>query len=215
MPLVGDWDGNGIDTVGLFDPATCTWYLRNSLSGGYADVTFSYGDPDLTHGHGDANWIPVVGDWNGDRGDSSGFFDPTNCVWHLRNVLSTGVADTMFAYGDASRSRGHGANNWRPIIGDWDGNRAAGIGFLEPATSTFVLRNSLTPGVADLTFGYGQPAAGWQPLAGCWSIVTAQTALDRGASISSLAIDQIDLEALVAEATEPTFIDASGVCSVD
>ena len=49
IPLAGDWDGNGTETIGLYNPATSTFYLRNttSLQGpndkGYADVTFTFG----------------------------------------------------------------------------------------------------------------------------------------------------------------------------
>ena len=46
IPIAGDWDGDGTDTIGLYNPATSTFYLRNttSLQGpsdlGYADVVF-------------------------------------------------------------------------------------------------------------------------------------------------------------------------------
>ena len=57
-PLVGDWDGNGTATVGLFNPATSTFYLKNSHAGGVADVVFGFGPANT-------GWIPLVGDWNG------------------------------------------------------------------------------------------------------------------------------------------------------
>ena len=49
IPIAGDWNGDGKDTIGLYNPATSTFYLRNTISlqgandKGYADVTFSYG----------------------------------------------------------------------------------------------------------------------------------------------------------------------------
>jgi len=183
---VGDWNGDGADTIGFFDPTTCTWYLRDSLSVGYADWSFAYGDPSLTTGHGDQNWQPLVGDWNGDGADTIGFFDPVSCVWYLRNSLTTGVADYMFACGDSSLVSGHGADNWGAIIGDWDGTQGDSIGFFDPQGSVFMLRNSLTTGAADLTFGYGAAGEGWHPLVGCWE--TPQ----------SKAVEQIDLASLVA-----------------
>ncbi|HPE73364.1 MAG TPA: hypothetical protein PK018_14545, partial [Candidatus Competibacter sp.] len=57
-PLTGDWDGNGTATVGLFDPATSTFYLRNSHSAGAANLSFRYGPTN-------AGWTPLAGDWNG------------------------------------------------------------------------------------------------------------------------------------------------------
>ena len=56
--VAGDYDGNGTDTVGLFDQSTSNFYLRNSNSSGVADVSFHYG----TVGWGAK---PVIGDWNG------------------------------------------------------------------------------------------------------------------------------------------------------
>ena len=52
-------------TLGLYNPATSVFYLRNSTSlqsptdKGYADVTFAYGAAG-------AGWIPIAGDWDGD-----------------------------------------------------------------------------------------------------------------------------------------------------
>ena len=44
-PVVGDWDGDGRDTVGLYDVTACIWYLSNHLQSGAADWTFIYGVP--------------------------------------------------------------------------------------------------------------------------------------------------------------------------
>ncbi len=41
-PIVGDWNGDGKDTVGLYDPTTTRFYLKNSNSHGYADVGSTY-----------------------------------------------------------------------------------------------------------------------------------------------------------------------------
>jgi lysophospholipase L1-like esterase len=50
---MGDWNGDGIDTVGLFNPLTNRFYLRNSNSGDKADIGFSYGPAG-------AGWLPVT-----------------------------------------------------------------------------------------------------------------------------------------------------------
>ena len=42
IPIVGDWNGDGIDTIGVVRGNT--WYLRNSNTTGVADVTFTFGD---------------------------------------------------------------------------------------------------------------------------------------------------------------------------
>src|SRR5690606_28423570 len=56
---VGDWDGNGTDTLALRRGAT--FYIRNSTSGGSADQVVTYGRP------GD---VVLVGDWDGDGRDT-------------------------------------------------------------------------------------------------------------------------------------------------
>lgn len=55
---VGDWDGDGDDTAGLYNAATSTFFLKNTNAAGAADMVFGYGPPG-------AGWTPVVGDWDG------------------------------------------------------------------------------------------------------------------------------------------------------
>jgi hypothetical protein len=62
---VGDWNGDGKDTIGVFRSGR--WFLRNTNTTGVADQTFSYGLPDD---------VPVVGDWNGDGTTTVGVFRP-------------------------------------------------------------------------------------------------------------------------------------------
>src|SRR5262249_34953025 len=59
VPVVGDWDGDGKDTVGSVDPATQTWYLRNRASAGArTSPPSSMGRPGGTRspGTGRARW---------------------------------------------------------------------------------------------------------------------------------------------------------------
>src|SRR5262249_25218127 len=45
LPVVGDWDGDRLSTVGVFDPASAAWQLRDRNSPGAPDVApFAYGD---------------------------------------------------------------------------------------------------------------------------------------------------------------------------
>jgi endoglucanase len=53
-PVVGDWNGDGKVTIGVFDSGG-NWLLRNSNSAGPPDITpFHYGL---------LNWTPVSGNW--------------------------------------------------------------------------------------------------------------------------------------------------------
>ncbi len=100
-PLVGDFDGDGQDTVGVHRPATGELHLRNSLDAGAADATFIYGNPGDT---------PLAGDWNGTGFDTPGAFRPTEAAFYLRHSTSQGRADQSFLLGDPG---------WSPVHGDF------------------------------------------------------------------------------------------------
>ncbi|HSK07830.1 MAG TPA: glycosyl hydrolase [Acidimicrobiia bacterium] len=83
-PFVGDFDGDGFDTVGLHRESTGLVYFRNSNSTGTADSQFIYGDP------GDKL---IAGDWDGDGDDTIGVYRPSNGIFYLRNSNTQGGAD--------------------------------------------------------------------------------------------------------------------------
>ena len=143
------------DTIGLYDPAHATFFLRNSNTGGVADNTFTYG------GAG-GGFIPLVGDWNGDGVKTVGLYDPATATFFLRNSNTGGFADITFKYGPAGLG-------WVPIVGDWDGDGIDTTGLYNPANAAFFLRNSNTTGIADISFNYGPAGAGWIPIAGDWN----------------------------------------------
>jgi hypothetical protein len=155
LPLVGDWNGDGVDTVGLYNPAGGSFFLRNSNSSGVADIAFAYGPAG-------AGWLPLVGDWNGDGVDTVGLYNPTSGGFFLRNSNSTGVADITFAYGP-------GGAGWKPLVGDWNGDGTPTVGLYNPTSGGFFLRNNNSTGVADIAFSYGPSGAGWLPLVGDWN----------------------------------------------
>jgi len=166
-PLTGDWDGDGDDTPGLYDPSSGTLFLKNSNAPGPGDVVFAYGP-------GGAGWVPIVGDWNGDGADSLGLYDPLNGTFFLKSANTSGPADVVFAYGPP-------AAGWLPIAGDWNGDGKDSVGLYDPAASAFFLRNSNTAGPADRQFAYGPAGAGWTPVAGDWDYdgVTTVGLVDR------------------------------------
>jgi hypothetical protein len=57
-PVAGDWDQGGLTTIGLYDPTTSIFYLRDSNTAGYANLAFQYGPAN-------SGWVPLVGDWTG------------------------------------------------------------------------------------------------------------------------------------------------------
>jgi peptidoglycan/xylan/chitin deacetylase (PgdA/CDA1 family) len=143
LPVMGDWNGDGVTTPGVVRGRT--WYLRNSRSAGVADIVFRYGRI------GD---VPVVGDWNGDGVDTAGVVRGT--TWMLRNSNTVGAADVTFPYGRTGDV---------PVVGDWNRNGVSTPGVVRGAT--WYLRNRLSGGAADVTFAYGR--AGDVPVTGDWN----------------------------------------------
>ena len=142
QPVCGDWDGDGIDTPGIYRNGV--FFVRNSNTSGPADIVIGYGDP------GDK---PVVGDWDGDGTDTIGIFRGGS--FFLRNSLTTGVADITFSYADPTD---------KPFVGDWDGDGKDTIGVYR--SGMWFLRNTNTTGKADQTFPFGLPDD--RPVAGDW-----------------------------------------------
>ena len=138
-----DWNGDGIDTVGIYRNGA--FYLRNMLTSGVADTTFGYGMP------GDQ---PVCGDWDGDGIDTVGVY--RNGAFYLRNANTTGGADLVLGYG---------VTGDRPVIGDWNGDGIDTIAIYR--NGVFYQRDTNTSGVADRVVGYGM--AGDTPVVGDWN----------------------------------------------
>lgn len=146
--VVGDWDGNGSDTVGLFRPSSSTWYLRNSNSYGSAHK-IPYGFPGA---------IPISGDWDGNGTDTIGLYVPSTGMWSLRNSNSVGSPDFVFQYGFQGTI---------PVAGDWNNDGTDTIGLYTPSTAMWYLRNSNSSGQADYSFQYG--FQGTRPVTGDWN----------------------------------------------
>src|SRR5207249_3587305 len=83
-PLVGDWNGDGTDNVGLFIGVTGRWFLDTN-SDAAAEKVFTAVD-------GKAGGAPVVGDFNGDGVTDCGIFRPLLGRWII-DLNGNGVYD--------------------------------------------------------------------------------------------------------------------------
>jgi hypothetical protein len=109
-PFVGDFDGNGLDTVGLHRESTGLVYFRNSHTQGNADNQFIFGDP------GDKI---IAGDWGIVDGiDTPGLFRPSDCNIFLRYSNSQGNADQTIVYP---------VPNGLPVAGDFGALGGGGV----------------------------------------------------------------------------------------
>jgi len=153
IPFMGDWDGDGVATPGLYRQSDGYVYLRNSNTQGIADYEFYFGVP------GD---FPLVGDWNGDGKDTVSIYRRSEGRVYIVNQLGANGG----GLGAADLSYGLGNLGDRPFAGDFDGDGVDSVGLYRRSTGFIYFRNSLATGNADLSFFYGDP--GDQILAGDW-----------------------------------------------
>ncbi|HJQ37688.1 MAG TPA: SBBP repeat-containing protein [Thermoanaerobaculia bacterium] len=100
LPIAGDWNGDGLDTVGVYRPSTSEFFLVNDFLGGEV-ITFKFGVP------GD---LPIAGDWNGDGVDGVGVYRKSDSSMRLTNDF--GVTEQRFRFTEEGDL---------PIAGNWDG----------------------------------------------------------------------------------------------
>jgi phospholipase/lecithinase/hemolysin len=148
VPLVGDWNADGRDTVGLYNPETSRFFQRNENTSGPSTTVFQFGQK---------GWVPLRGDWDGDGVDTVGVYNPDGGRFFLRDRNAQGASDYLFTFG---------ARNRIPIAGDWDGDGRDSVGVYNTETSTFFLRNANSAGAASYRFQFGQ--ANWIPIVGDW-----------------------------------------------
>jgi hypothetical protein len=153
FPFMGDWDGNGEATPGLFRRSDGFVYVKSDNSAGIADLEFFFGNP------GD---VPLVGDFDGDGRDTVSIWRPSQARVFIINELGhdgggLGAADFDFFFGNPGDT---------PFVGDFDGDGIDTIGLYRESTGFVYFTNTLAAGNADLSFFYGNP--GDQILAGDW-----------------------------------------------
>lgn len=154
--LFNDWFGSTYScesptvpasTLGIYNPAGL-FYQRYCHTPGHATRTVQFGN---------ANWIPLSGDWNRDGVFTPGAYDPSTGWFYLRNTNDSGPADRAFQYGNIG---------WLPLAGDWNGNGYWSVGLYDPNTSTFYLKDFNGGGAADYIAPFGN--GGWKPITGDW-----------------------------------------------
>ncbi len=148
VPLLGDWDCDGVRTPAMYRPTNGFMYLRNANSEGIADVDYFYGDP--------AD-IPLAGDFDGDGCDTLAIYRADEGRVYVKNSLGTGVADLAYFFGNPGD---------KPFVGDFDGDGIDTVGLHRESTGFVYFRNEQAAGPADFEFFYGDP--GDRILAGDW-----------------------------------------------
>ena len=111
IPLVGDWNGDGTDTIAVFRDGW--WYLDIDGDGIWTD------EGDGKKQFGQVGDIPVAGDFNGDGVDELAVF--RKGTWYL-DTNGNGQIDSQDQMVDLGQAGDV------PVVGDWDGDGHEEIG---------------------------------------------------------------------------------------
>lgn len=148
LPVAGDWNNDGIESVGVFRPSAGQFFLTDD----------NVANPNVDHSpiFGIAGDLPVAGDFNSDGRDTVGVFRPSAATFFLTNqdALNPSLDITAF----------FGVAEDLPVAGDFDGDGKDTIGVWRPSVATFFLSNNNT--AVDFTIAFGQN--GDRPVVGDW-----------------------------------------------
>jgi Bacterial Ig-like domain (group 3) len=164
-PVVGDWNGQGKDEIGVVRPSngTLAWTLDSNGNG-----TFDSSDEVLFFGlPGDH---PIVGDWTGSGATRIGTYRPAS-----NGLLAFSLDKQGNGVYQPSDAAFYGLSTDQGLVGDWTGTGVDRIGVDRPATNAADLLFALdangdgTFDSGDQAFAFGQ--AGGQVLVGRWKPV--------------------------------------------
>ncbi len=135
--IVGDWDCDGLDTVGVYRSGRVL--LRNANTPGSAQVAYPLGEP------GD---VALAGDFDGDGCDTVSLYRPSQARFLVYDGLSGAALTKAYVFGNPFDV---------PFAGDFDGDGLDTFGVQRQTTGQAFLRNSHTSGIADVVFTFGNP----------------------------------------------------------
>ena len=153
VPIAGDFDGDGCDTLSIYRPSNQTFYIINKLGSGdqglgAADFSYVFGNP------GDK---PFVGDFNGNGIETAGLHRESTGFVYFRNTHTQGNADAQFYFGDPDD---------RLVAGDWTGDGTFTPALFRPSNTTMYFRYTNTQGNADNQFVPVPTNSAWLPVSG-------------------------------------------------
>ena len=114
VPLAGDFDGDGCDTVSVYRPSQSRVFIINDLGEGDAGL----GTAEFDYVFGNPGDKPFVGDFDGDGTDTIGLHRESTGLVYFRNSHTRGIANEEFIYGNPGD---------QILAGEWHGGPGGGV----------------------------------------------------------------------------------------
>ncbi len=160
LPVVGDWNGDGMDTLGVYRVSEGRFYLSDSNTGPASTyVVVLFGNP--------AD-MPFAGKWTADMtGDGIGVYRNSNGILYQRKSLTSGFDDFFAVFGNPGD---------QGFAGDWDGNGFDSIGVYRSINQMWYMTNNSTPNgitLSDINFVWD--IGSYPPVIGDWDGIGGST----------------------------------------
>jgi hypothetical protein len=157
FPVAGDWNGDKVDSIGIYRSNSGVFYLSNSNITPVTNYSLTFGNPGDRPFAG--RWLPTM------NSDGVGVYRNSNGILYQKVALTTGFSDFFAVFGNPGD---------QPVAGDWNNDGNDSIGIYRSSNQTWFLTNNSVPsGVtfSDVSFtwniGTGVPVAGdWDGASG-------------------------------------------------
>jgi len=150
QPVIGDWNFDGKEKIGTYNPDLSIWYLDYNGNGIWEPGT------DKTYNWGAPGYQPVIGDWNFDGKEKIGTYNPDLSIWYL-DYNGNGIWEP-----GTDKTYNWGAPGYIPVVGKWITASPALVAPVAAFTSN--VRNGTVP----LTVQFTNQSTGTPPLTSAW-----------------------------------------------
>jgi hypothetical protein len=151
-PVVGDWNGDGDDTIGLYRDSLGRFILSDSNLAPAVAYDFIFGNP------GDR---PLAGHWDAlTQGSGIGVYRNNNGILYLRRNKSTGFDDYFMIFGNPGD---------QGVAGDWNNDGFDSVGIYRPSLTHWYLTNTNGNGVTFSDIDFSWATGGAPVVTGDWN----------------------------------------------